>query len=73
MKVLVSWYGAFYGNGTIGDLLSVQSLTNHLYKCGHSIHCTSYKDFPDILQKSLIGRILVLVIMMLLFSFVARY
>ncbi len=51
MKILVSWYGAFNGHGTIGDLLSVQSLTNYLHNHEYEFHVTSYKYFANIPAK----------------------
>jgi hypothetical protein len=48
LKILVSWYGAFDGHGTIGDLLSVQSVTRYLSDKGYDIDCTSYKKFNNL-------------------------
>lgn len=48
LKILVSWYGAFEGHGTIGDLLSLQTLTHYLHDLGYDIDYTSYEAFKDL-------------------------
>src|SRR5580658_4234159 len=41
-NLLVAWYGSLNDSGTIGDLLSVQTVTNHLVRIGHHVsHATS--------------------------------
>lgn len=47
-KILVAWYGSFDKNGTIGDLLSVQALTNFLSKKGLGFDCACYTKFNNI-------------------------
>jgi hypothetical protein len=45
-NLLVAWYGSLNDSGTIGDLLSVQTVTNHLLRIGHHVsHATSGKNF----------------------------
>lgn len=36
-ELLVAWYGAFDGHGTIGDLLAMQSVVTHLVGRGHRV------------------------------------
>ena len=47
-RILVTWYGAFEGNGTIGDLLSLQSLTYFLQKKGYSFDTASHKKYTGV-------------------------
>lgn len=47
-KILIAWFGAFDGFGTIGDLLSLQSLTNYLHARNYDIDYTSYDNFPNL-------------------------
>lgn len=35
--LLVAWYGSFDGNGTIGDLLAMQSVVTHLAGLGYNV------------------------------------
>jgi hypothetical protein len=46
-KVLLAWYGAFDGHGTIGDLLSVVSVSNYLASRGVDVSLASAKRFPQ--------------------------
>ena len=46
-KIIVCWYGSFSNNGTIGDLLAVETLTNYLskfYQFDHLTHCNDFKN-----------------------------
>lgn len=41
-RLLLTWYGSFDGHGTLGDLLSLESLATHLVGNGHSVsHATA--------------------------------
>jgi hypothetical protein len=41
-RVLVAWYGAFRGHGTVGDLRSLESVVAHLVARGHNVmHATA--------------------------------
>ena len=45
-NVLVAWYGSVEDFGTIGDLLSVQTVINHLVGTGYRVsHATSRNNF----------------------------
>ena len=50
-KILIAWFGAFDGHGTIGDLLSLQSLTNHLHNQNLNFDYTSYENFQNLAGK----------------------
>lgn len=47
-KILIAWYGAFKDHGTIGDLLSLQSITNYLHVNGYEFDYASYKNFAGV-------------------------
>lgn len=51
LKLLVAWYGAFDGHGTIGDLLSAEALSSHLRACGHEVDCASFEPYPELGEK----------------------
>lgn len=48
MKILVTWYGAFKNNGTIGDYLAVKSLTHFLDEKKYDFDCACYKHFDEL-------------------------
>ncbi|MGN6645531.1 MAG: capsular polysaccharide synthesis protein [Cytophaga sp.] len=48
MKILVTWYGSFKNNGTIGDYLAVKSLTHFLDKKKYDFDCACYKHFDGL-------------------------
>ncbi len=48
IKILVTWYGSFSKNGTVGDYLSVNSLTHFLEKHNYDFDCASYKPFHNL-------------------------
>jgi hypothetical protein len=48
MKLLVAWYGSFEKNGTIGDYLSVKSLTHFLAGKNFDFDCACYKEFEGL-------------------------
>ena len=46
-KIIICWYGSFSNNGTIGDLLAVETLTNYLskfYLFDHLTYCSNFKN-----------------------------
>lgn len=45
-RVLLAWYGAFDGHGTIGDLLSVVAVSNYLASRGVDVSLASARRFP---------------------------
>ena len=47
-RILVLWYGALEGHGTIGDLLSVRAVGNALLEAGYQIDSASAKSFPGL-------------------------
>jgi hypothetical protein len=47
-RVLVLWYGALGGHGTIGDLLSAQAVGNALLAAGYQVDSASAKSFPGL-------------------------
>lgn len=48
MKILVTWYGSFKNNGTIGDYLAVKSLTHFLDTKKYDFDCACYKHFDGL-------------------------
>lgn len=47
-KILIAWYGSFFQNGTVGDYLAVNSLTNFLEQRNYEFDCVSYKHFEGL-------------------------
>jgi hypothetical protein len=47
-KIFIAWYGSFLNNGTIGDYLSVRSLTHYLKKNNFDFDYASYKPFDGL-------------------------
>jgi hypothetical protein len=47
-KIIVCWYGSFNNNGTIGDLLAVETLTNYLSNFYIFDHLTYSNNFKNI-------------------------
>lgn len=43
-NLLIAWYGSFDGQGTIGDLLAMQSVATHLVGLGHRVFHASAGD-----------------------------
>jgi len=53
VRCLVAWYGSFENNGTVGDLLSVQVLTDYLQANHFSFDTACYKPFDGIKGRQL--------------------